>query len=398
LPTHTPDGPFEQACRESPLLAFRDRLDLSRSGCHAPWTLFAFQARTRSCTLVFRAVRSGFPEPMADDIRDITIIGGGPTGLFAAFYAGMRGTSCRVVDSLPELGGQLAALYPEKYIHDVGGFPKVLAKDLVKGLVEQALQFDPDIVLDEQVRELEHADDHFVLHCAHGSYRTRAIVIAGGKGAFEPMPLKCAGYDEFMHRGVEYAVRDPDAFRGQKVVIVGGGDTALDFVIMLKDVAESLTLVHRRDGWRAHAATVTLMEEAVEAGEIDLRTFHEVREIHGNGAVDRITIFDNRTDAEVTLDCDTVLSCLGFKPDLGPIKSWGLSVEKNRILVDPLMATNIPGIYAAGDVVDYTGKLDLIATGFSEAAIAVNNAVHHVDPTARVNPGHSTNMKVFKEE
>ena len=334
---------------------------------------------------------------MADDIRDITIIGGGPTGLFAAFYAGMRGTSCRIVDSLPELGGQLAALYPEKYIYDVGGFAKVLAKDLVKGLVEQALQFDPDVVLDEQVHALDCAGDHFVLNCAGGSYRTRTVVIAGGKGAFEPMPLKCPGYEEFMHNGVEYAVRDPEMFRGRKVMIVGGGDTALDFVIMLKDVADSLTLVHRRDGWRAHEATVTLVEKAAEAEEIDLRTFYEVRTIHGDSSVERVTIFDNRTDKETTLECDAVLSCVGFKPDLGPIKSWGLKVEKNRILVDALMATSVPGVFAAGDVVNYEGKLDLIATGFAEAAVAVNNAVHHVDPTARVNPGHSTNMKVFKE-
>ena len=334
---------------------------------------------------------------MADDIRDITIIGGVPTGLFAAFYAGMRGTSCRIVDSLPELGGQLAALYPEKYIYDVGGFAKVLAKDLVKGLVEQALQFDPDVVLDEQVHALDCAGDHFVLNCAGGSYRTRTVVIAGGKGAFEPMPLKCPGYEEFMHNGVEYAVRDPEMFRGRKVMIVGGGDTALDFVIMLKDVADSLTLVHRRDGWRAHEATVTLVEKAAEAEEIDLRTFYEVRATHGDSSVERVTIFDNRTDKETTLECDAVLSCIGFKPDLGPIKSWGLKVEKNRILVDALMATSVPGVFAAGDVVNYEGKLDLIATGFAEAAVAVNNAVHHVDPTARVNPGHSTNMKVFKE-
>jgi thioredoxin reductase (NADPH) len=223
-------------------------------------------------------------------------------------------------------------------------------------------------------------------------------VIAGGKGAFEPMPLKCAGYDTFLRRGVEYAVRSPDAFGGKRVVIVGGGDSALDFVLMLKDIAESITLVHRRDGWRAHAASVRQMEAAAQAGEIDLRTFHEVREIHGTDRVERVTIYDNRTDEDVTIECDTLLSCLGFKPDLGPIKGWGLEVEKNRILVDPLMATNIPGVYAAGDIVDYTGKLDLIATGFAEAAIAVNNAVHFVDPSARVNPGHSTNLKVFKQE
>lgn len=335
---------------------------------------------------------------MSDDIRDITIIGGGPTGLFGAFYAGMRGASCRIVDSLPELGGQLVALYPEKYIFDVGGFPRILAKELSKSLIQQAMQFEPEIVLDTQVRDLERVDGHFELRCNNGTYPTRSIVIAGGKGAFEPMPLKCPGYEELMNRGVEFAVRKPEAFRDKRVVIVGGGDSALDFVLMLKDLAASITLVHRRDGWRAHASSVQQMEAAASAGEIHLRTFHEVREIHGEGSVERVTIFDNRTDEDTALDCDVVLSCLGFKPDLGPIKGWGVAVEKNRVLVDSLMATNVPGIYGAGDIVDYEGKLDLIATGFAEAAIAVNNAVHFVDPDARVNPGHSTNMKIFKQD
>jgi thioredoxin reductase (NADPH) len=334
---------------------------------------------------------------MADDIRDITIIGGGPTGLFAAFYAGLRGSSCRIIDSLPELGGQLTALYPEKYVFDVGGYPKVLAKDLARAMVEQGLQFGPDVVLEEQVRDLEWLDGQFELRCPRGTYGTRTIVIAGGKGAFEPMTLACPGYDDLLHRGVEYAVRDPEAFRGKRVMVVGGGDSALDFVLMLKDVAASMTLVHRRDVWRAHAATVQLVEAAATAGEIDLRTFHEIRRIHGSACVERVTIFDNRTDEETTIECDILLSCLGFKPDLGAIRTWGVEVEKNRILVDQLMRTNIPGIYAAGDMVGYEGKLDLIATGFAEAAIAVNNAVHFIDPKARVNPGHSTNLKVFQQ-
>jgi ferredoxin/flavodoxin---NADP+ reductase len=334
---------------------------------------------------------------MPDDTRDITIIGGGPTGLFAAFYAGMRGTSCRIIDSLPELGGQLTALYPEKDIFDVGGFPKVLAKDLAANLVEQALQFDPEVLLDEQVRHLTPTDEGFELECSGGTYHTRSVVIAGGKGAFEPMTLKCPGYERLMRKGVDYAVRDPESFRGKHVVVVGGGDSALDFVLMLKDIAASMTLVHRRDGWRAHAATVRRTEASAESDEIDLRTFHEVREVHGEERVERLTIFDNRTDEDFTIPCDAMISCLGFKPDLGPIKNWGLEIEKNRIRVDSLMATSVPGIFAAGDVVDYEGKLDLIATGFAEAAVAVNNAVHHVDPSARVNPGHSTNMKVFKD-
>ena len=334
---------------------------------------------------------------MADQIHDITVIGGGPTGLFAAFYAGMRSISCRIVDSLPELGGQLTALYPEKYIFDVGGFPKVLAKDLAASLIDQAMQFEPDIVLDEQVDDVEKVEGHFALHGAGGTYLTKTIVIAGGKGAFEPMPLRCPGYEEMMHRGIEYAVADPEAFRGKRVVVVGGGDSALDFVLMLKDVAASLTLGHRRDGWRAHEVTVQRMEEAVALGEIELHTFHEVREIQGESCVENVTIYENRTDEELRLGCDILLSCLGFKPNLGPVKKWGVEVAKNRIIVDQLMRTNIEGIYAAGDIVSYEGKLDLIASGFSEAAIAVNHAVRYIDPSARMNPGHSTNMKVFKK-
>jgi thioredoxin reductase (NADPH) len=333
---------------------------------------------------------------LADDVSDITIIGGGPTGLFAAFYSGMRGSSTRIIDSLPELGGQLTALYPEKDIFDVGGFPRVLAKDLATDLVKQGLQFGPDVVLDVQVREVERADDHFVLHCSDGRYLTRTIVVAGGKGAFEPMVLPAPGYEEFLHRGIEYPVKDPELYRDKKVVIVGGGDSALDWVVILKDIAAELTLVHRRDGWRAHELTVQKTLDAAEAGEIDLRTFHEVREIRGSDAVEGITLFDNRTDEDFHLDVDVVLTFLGFKPDLGPIKNWGLEVEKNRIKVDSHMGTNVPGIYAAGDIVSYEGKLDLIATGFAEAAVAVNNAVHFVDPSARVNPGHSTSSKAFK--
>jgi thioredoxin reductase (NADPH) len=334
---------------------------------------------------------------MTHDVRDITIIGGGPTGLFAAFFSGMRGSSTRIIDSLPELGGQLTALYPEKDVFDVGGFPRVLAKDLAANLVAQAMQWDPEVVLDVQVQQMVRVDDHFVLKCSDGGeYPTRSVVVAGGKGAFEPMVLPAPGYEEFLHKGVEYSVKDPESLRGKNVVVIGGGDSALDWVVILKDIANEVTLVHRRDGWRAHATTVQKTLDAAEAGEIDLRTFHEVREIHGSEVVERVTIFDNRSDEETTKDVDMVLTFLGFKPDLGPIKNWGLDVEKNRIKVDSLMCTNIEGVYAAGDLVSYEGKLDLIATGFAEAAVAVNNAVHYVDPSARVNPGHSTSMKVFK--
>jgi ferredoxin/flavodoxin---NADP+ reductase len=199
------------------------------------------------------------------------------------------------------------------------------------------------------------------------------------------------GYDELLGKGVHYAVKDPESFRGKKILIVGGGDSALDWALILKDRAERCVIAHRRDTFRAHEKSVELLHAAHEAGEVEIRTFHEVQEIIGNGCVERATMFDNRTNDETTMECDAVLTFLGFKPDLGPMTGWGLEIRKNRILVNALMETNLPGVYGAGDIVDYEGKLDLIATGFAEAAIAVNNAVHHVNPDARVNPGHSTN-------
>jgi thioredoxin reductase len=333
---------------------------------------------------------------MADDVRDITIIGGGPTGLFGAFYAGMRGMSCRIVDSLTELGGQLAALYPEKDVFDVGGFPRVLGKDLVNALIEQGTQFQPDVVLGEDVRSLEREGENLLLRGKTGTYRTRSLLIAGGKGALEPKVLEVPGHEELVHRGLHYAVKDPKSFADKRVLIVGGGDSALDWALILKDYCRRLVLIHRRDGFRAHEQSVAKLAAACEAGQIELWTYHEVRAIHGNGSVEGVTVFDNRTDADTRLEMDAVLAFLGFKPDLGPIKSWGLELNKNRIVVNQLMETNLPGVYAAGDIVEYQGKLDLIATGFAEAAIAVNNAVHLVNPKARVNPGHSTNMDIFK--
>ncbi len=336
--------------------------------------------------------------PDDDRTRDLTVIGGGPTGLFAAFYAGMRGVSVRIIDSLPELGGQLMALYPEKHIYDVGGFPKVLAKDLALNLISQAMQFDPEVVLDEEVRNVvRQADGRFRLEGRTGTWWSRAVVIAGGRGAFEPRKLECPGYDTFLGRGVHYAVKRPDDFAGKRILVVGGGDSALDWALILKEQAEHLVVAHRRDGFRAHEASVQQLEAAAEAGQVELRLFQEVCEIRGSDSVEGVTLEDNRDGSRHDLEVDAVLTFLGFKPDLGPIKSWGVAVEKNRVKVGRLMETNIPGIYAAGDLVDYEGKLDLIATGFAEAATAVNNAVRFVDPTARVNPGHSTSLKVFQE-
>lgn len=334
---------------------------------------------------------------MRADVRDITIIGGGPTGLFAAFYAGMRGASARIIDSLPELGGQLMALYPEKYIYDVGGLPRVLARDLAAQLIEQGLQFGADVRLEEQVLELQRDGEGYVVRTNGGEYPTKAVLLAGGKGAFSPRVLECPGYGEMLGRGVAYHVKDPAHYEGKRVLIVGGGDSAVDWVLNLRGRASRLILIHRREGFRAHAHSMRLLQEAVDSGVVELLTYREVRAIHGDDCVQAVTIFDNRTDEEETYEVDAVLSLIGFKPDLGPIASWGFELERNAIKVNQRLETNLPRVYAAGDICTYEGKLELIATGFSEAAMAVNHAVHEINPKARYNPGHSTNLKVFKE-
>ena len=336
------------------------------------------------------------------ELKDISIIGGGPTGLFAAFYAGMRGASARIVDALPALGGQLMALYPEKYIFDVAGFPKVLAKDLVRDMATQALQFGASTHLGEIVTGLRRVEEngagHFALETSEDDYPSRTIIIAAGIGAFEARKLSVEGEDRFEERGLYFKVLDPKQFEGQRVLLVGGGDSAFDWAVNLQGIARSIMLIHRRDGFRAHQATISQVQEFQRRGKCDLRTFWEVKALHGNGKLERVTIFNSKTKEEETLEIDAVIPLLGFHSDLGAIKEWGLDTEKADIKVDQVMATNVPGIYAAGDITSYPGKLKLIATGTGEACIAVNHAVHWINPKAKVNPGHSSNMALFGQK
>lgn len=333
------------------------------------------------------------------DIKDISIIGGGPTGLFAAFYAGMRGASARIVDALPALGGQLMALYPEKYIFDVAGFPKILAKDLVRDMAVQGLQFGATTHLGEVVtgmRRVERdGESHFLLETSAATYPTRTIIIAAGIGAFEARKLGVEGEELYEERGLYFKVLDPKQFEGQRVLLVGGGDSAFDWAVNLQGIARSIMLIHRRDGFRAHAATIHQVQELSRANQCELRTFWEVKALHGNGRLEGVTLVNNKTKEEERLALDAVIPLLGFHSDLGAIKEWGLDTEKADIKVDQVMATNVPGIYAAGDITSYPGKLKLIATGAAEACIAVNNAVHSINPKAKVNPGHSSNLAIF---
>jgi thioredoxin reductase len=337
------------------------------------------------------------------EVRDITVIGAGPVGLVTAFWAGMREASSRIIDSLPDLGGQLTTLYPEKWIYDVPGHPRVLAKDLVEMLREQSIeQFDVPVHLETTAERVEYEPDPddpekqiLRLVTDKGDLLTRTIVIAGGHGAFEPKKLP--GYDmtPWEGKGAHYLVSEKSAFAGKKVVIVGGGDSACDWTLNLLDTAAEITLVHRREGFRAHEVTIREIEQAADAGKVDLRVPYQVKDIAGNGNIETVTLFHSENEDDVVeLEADAVLLQLGFKTALGPLKEWPLEVQKGAIVVDPVMKTSMDGVWAAGDITTFDGKLKLIATGFAEAAIAVAQAVHHIRPEMKIQPKYSTNTGV----
>lgn len=324
------------------------------------------------------------------EITDILIVGGGPTGLFAAFYCGMREATCKIIDSLPELGGQLATLYPEKYIYDVPGFSKVLARDLVNQLKEQALQFQPGIHLDERVEDLtKNEDGVFELKTNKTVHLGKAVILCAGIGAFTPRPLPGERAQAFEGKGVYYYIDHLERFREQTVLVVGGGDTALDFALMLEGVAKKVYLIHRRGEFRAHEESV----KQLQASGIEVMTFCELSALYGLERLERVDVVNNQSKEIYQLEVDAVVSGLGFSASLGPIANWGLDIEKNEIRVNTKMETNIPGVYAAGDIVTYPGKVKLIATGFGEAPTAVNNAKTYIDPKSKLSPGHSSNRK-----
>ncbi len=315
---------------------------------------------------------------------DLLIIGAGPTGLFAAYYAGFRGMSIAVVDSLPELGGQITAMYPEKQILDVAGFPTVKGRELVEGLVEQAAMSEPTYLLDRTASSLEEDEGGVTVGLDDGTtVRAKVVLITAGIGKFSPRPLPAG--DGWLGRGLEFFVPSFQPYVGKDVVIVGGGDSAFDWALHLEPVARSVTLVHRRDAFRAHARTV----EAVKASpKVEIVTKAEVSAIHGNGTVESIDI---TVDGELTTrPTQAIVAALGFVADLGPIQQWGIEVEKRHVVVSSSMRTNLARVFAAGDITEYPGKVRLIAVGFGEAATAVNNAAVVIDPSAHVFPGHSS--------
>ena len=318
---------------------------------------------------------------------DLLIIGAGPTGLFAAYYAGFRGFRVAVVDSLPELGGQITAMYPEKAIFDVAGFPNVKGRDLVDGLVEQAGTAKPEYFLDRTALSLSHDAESVTIGLDDGTeIRAKAVLITAGIGKFSPRPLPAG--EGWLGKGMEFFVPSFAPYAGKDVVIVGGGDSAFDWALHLEPVAASVTLVHRRDKFRAHQRTV----EQVQATSVEIVTKAQVTALNGGsngtGALESVDI---DVDGEVvTRSCQALVAALGFIADLGPLQEWGIEVEKRHVVVDSAMRTNLERVFAAGDITEYPGKVRLIAVGFGEAATAVNNAAVAIDPSAHVFPGHSS--------
>jgi thioredoxin reductase (NADPH) len=317
---------------------------------------------------------------------DLLVVGAGPTGLFAAYYAGFRGLSVAVADALPEPGGQITAMYPEKMIFDVAGFPAVRGRDLVNSLVEQAGQYEPAYLLGRAISELEPAGDGLRAVTDQEVVHAGAALITAGIGEFTPRPLPAGG--EWLGNGLVHFIPDLDVHSGRDVVVVGGGDSAFDWALALHPLARSVSLVHRRARFRAQEGLVRKVSDL----QIPLITEAEVAGIRGDDTgiheVD-LTFADGSTRA---LPAQTVVAALGFLADLGPIASWGLELDKRSIKVDTTMRTNREQVYAAGDVASYPGKVKLIATGFGEAATAVNNIAVELNPGAHLFPGHSTNL------
>lgn len=320
---------------------------------------------------------------------DVVIIGAGPAGLFATYYAGFRGLRVALVDSLPELGGQVTAMYPEKAILDVAGFPNVKGRDLVDGLVAQALTAEPVQLLGRTATGLVvHEGTGVELTLDDGTLvQARTLIITAGIGKFSPRPLPAA--DGWLGRGVEFFVPSFDPYAGKDVVIVGGGDSAFDWAHHLEPIARSVTLVHRRDAFRAHQRTV----EQVRASSVDIVTQAEVTALRDADGVDRgpLAEVEITVGGEATVrPAQAVVAALGFVADLGPLQQWGLETHRRHIVVDTAMRTSLPRVFAAGDITEYDGKVRLIAVGFGEAATAVNNAAVVIDPSAHVFPGHSS--------
>ncbi|SHG50287.1 NAD(P)/FAD-dependent oxidoreductase [Flagellimonas flava] len=315
---------------------------------------------------------------------DILIIGAGPTGLFAVFEAGLLQLKCHLIDALPQPGGQCAEIYPKKPIYDIPGFPEVLAGELVDNLMEQIKPFQPGFTLGERAETIEKLeDDTFLVTTNKGTKHNAPIVaIAGGLGSFEPRKPQLENLTQFEDRGVAYMIKEPEVYRNKKVVIAGGGDSALDWSIFLANIATEVTLVHRRNEFRGALDSVEKVQELKNQGKISLITPAEVIDLQGKEKLEKVIVRKTDDSKEIDLEVDNFIPLFGLSPKLGPIADWGLEIEKNAIKVDNTLdyQTNIPGIYAIGDVNTYPGKLKLILCGFHEATLMCQSAYQRIHP------------------
>ena len=329
------------------------------------------------------------------DEYDVTVIGAGPVGLFAAFYAGMRNLKTLVLEALPKPGGQITALYPEKYIYDVGGFPAILGRDLVTELYKQATQFGADFKFNERVDSLSMLEPgHLKLTTSEGTYASRTTIIAAGIGAFQPNRISVPGAAEFDGRGISYVVREREKFLGKRLLVIGGGDTAVDWSLELRNWASEVTLIHRFDYFEAHQRSVLALYDS----QVNVHTQNELVSISGNESVEQALIRNNVTGEERALEVDDILVCIGFRADLGPIAQWGLDLAGRKVSVNRQAETSIPGVYAIGDIASPQDgiSMNLIAYGFGQATLAVGHASHFIHPKERVTHGHSSQRKGMK--
>lgn len=319
---------------------------------------------------------------------DILIIGAGPTGLFAVFEAGLLQLKCHLIDALPQAGGQLAEIYPKKPIYDIPGFPEVMAGELVDNLMEQIKPFQPGFTLGQRAETIEKLEDGtFVVTTSDGvQHQAPVVAIAGGLGSFEPRKPQLENLENFENKGVTYMVRDPEAYRDKRVLIAGGGDSALDWSIFLAGIAKEVTLVHRRNEFRGALDSVEKVQELKNLGKIRLITPAEVVKLRGKDKLESVLVRRNSDpEMDIRVELDAFIPLFGLSPKLGPISNWGLEIEKNAIKVDNTLdyQTNIPGIYAIGDVNTYPGKLKLILCGFHEATLMCQSAYQRIHPEKR---------------
>jgi thioredoxin reductase (NADPH) len=323
---------------------------------------------------------------------DILIIGAGPCGLFTVFEAGLLKLRCHLIDSLPQPGGQLTEIYPKKPIYDIPGYPSVLAGELVDNLMEQIAPFKPGFTLGERAESIEKMEDgRFKLTSSRGTVHAAPVIfIAGGLGCFEPRKPPIGNIADFEDKGVEYIIKDPEFYRNKDVVIAGGGDSALDWTIFLADVANDVSLVHRRTSFRGALDSVEKVMELAESGKINLLTEAQVTGLNGNGKLNEV-IIKHKTEGEMTKKTDHFIPLFGLAPKLGPIAEWGLNINRNAIEVDTVdYSTNVPGVFAIGDINTYTGKLKLILCGFHEATIAVQSAFKIIHPDQKLSFKYTT--------